>query len=872
MHSSDTPLMKQYNSIKVKYPEYILFFRLGDFYEMFYNDAIIASKILNITLTTRDKKKEDSVPLCGIPYHSAQTYIKRLLNNGLKVAICEQLEDPKYAKKIVKRDVIRLITPGTILETELLDEKEANFLASFFINEKDEAFGVAFLDLSTGEFLATEYSGKDYFSILKEEFMNYEPKEIIVPRQYLEDTALKGLFANLPFHVSPIDTKLLTFNNAKEKAISTILKISDNKFEKRPNACIAAEFLIEYLHETQKKTLAHIKPLNFYLPSDFMVLDHSTIVNLELVRSIDSGQREGTLLSILDHTSTPMGARRLKDWILHPLQKINRIRDRLDCVEELVKKPNTCVKIRELLKKIYDLERICGRISSRIATPQNILTLKNCIPFIQKIKNEGKFFDTQQLKEYMNRCNALQEVYSLIDYTLVDDLILCSQKTGFIKPNVDKTLQHLYDVSRGGKTFIKDLEKSEREKTGISSLKVGYNKIFGFFIEVTKANFANVPNNYIRKQTLVNSERYITEELKRFEYEILGAEEKIQKIEKQLFDELINSLISYIPLIQETALVLSYIDCLISFAELAATENYVKPALNSSYQLEILQGRHPVLDIIQKEKPFVPNDTFMDSEENQLVFLTGPNMAGKSTYMRQVALIVLMAQIGSFVPAQKATIGIVDRIFTRIGASDKLYKGQSTFMVEMTETASILNQATKRSLIVLDEIGRGTSTYDGISIAWAVAEYLHDCHEIGARTLFATHYYELTELTNFLNRARNYTMAIYEDRGKVEFLYNVKEGVCDKSYGVHVAELAGLPSEVIKRAYQILEELEKKKNIDIKKLNPQNQLKEFSTPTQLPLFFDSNALVIEEIKGLDPTRLSPLNALQKINEWKKALL
>ncbi len=871
MDPKETPLMKQYEAIKANYPDYILFFRLGDFYEMFNQDAIIASKILNITLTTRDKKKDGSVPLCGVPHHSAQNYIKRLLNNGLKVAICEQLEDTKKAKILVKRDVIRLITSGTILESELLDEKDSNYITSLFIG--NDTVGISFLDLTTGDFKATQYFGEDFLLRLHAEIIRQEPREIVFNNIYKSSQELMKILNSFNIQLSTINDDDLKPEEAVErlKFFYNITQVEGMGLDNKHAACIASATLLNYILETQRRPLSHIKPVHFYGLDDYMILDHTTLLNLELVRSLDSDKREGTLLNILDWTSTPMGARYIKDWILHPLLDCEHIQRRLDSVDELLNIHSIRYKIKACLKEIYDIERITGRISLRMVTPQNLLAIKRCIPFIQKIRKEGISLNTPLLRENIIKCDPLQEVYNIIDETLLEDHHLSQQKAGIIKRNINAELDRLYDITINGKKFITNLEKKERERTGISSLKIGYNKIFGYYIEVTKPNLSSIPKEYIRKQTLINSERFITEDLKKFEYEVLGAEEKIQRIEKEIFDKLIDSLISYIPILQETAKAISTIDCLISFAEVAAQQNYVKPQVDMSYKIEIKQGRHPVLETAQHERPFVPNDTNMDCDNKQLIILTGPNMAGKSTYMRQVALIVLMSQIGSFVPAKNAKIGLVDRIFTRIGASDKIYKGQSTFMVEMIETASILNQATKRSLIVLDEIGRGTSTYDGISIAWAVAEYLHENKKLGSRTLFATHYHELTELPGFLERARNYTTSIYEDNGAIEFLYNVKEGASDRSYGVHVSKLAGLPKEVIERAQQILEEMEHKKSAEISQSKPLNILKGFYKPTQLSLFSNPETEIINEIKELDPTRLSPLKALKRLNDWKKII-
>jgi len=868
MDSKETPLMKQYTSIKAAYPDCILFFRLGDFYEMFGQDAVFASKILNITLTSRDKKRDGAMPLCGVPYHSAQIYIKRLLESGLKVAICEQLEDPKKAKGIVRRDVVRLITPGTVLESDLLNERENSFLASVFPCEG--GLGIAFLDLTTGGFRTTEQAGADYIHRLQGELNRLEPKEILIPHG-IDDPAARTLLGPFSQRISFIEPIGIEKAIDVLKTFFTISQLDILGLNDRPFACIASAGLILYLEHTQKRGLCHIRPPVFYDTGEHMMLDQTTLTNLELVKSIEGGTREGTLLHVLDKTTTAMGARCLKDWILHPLINHTALNDRLDGVEEFMNSHAARERMKEFLKRVYDLERICGRIAVGMATPQNLLALKASIPPIHEIRNEGSRFMSVLLKRLIDQCHPLQDVHDSIDSVLTDAPPSSALRIGLIKRSVNEELDRLYDITLNGKKWIADLEAKERKRTGISSLKIGYNKVFGYYIEVTKANLPHVPAEYIRKQTLVNGERFITEELKRFESEVLGAEERILKLEREIYDALVAAIIPHIPAIQETSLALAQLDCLISLAEVAARQNYTRPHIDLSLILEITQGRHPVLESREHESPFVPNDTLMDCDLRQLIILTGPNMAGKSTYMRQVALIVLMAQIGSFVPAQSAHIGLVDRIFTRVGASDRLYRGQSTFMVEMIETACILHQATRRSLIIMDEIGRGTSTYDGISIAWAVAEYIHNHKDLGSRTLFATHYHELTELPNYLARARNYTISVHEERGEVVFLYHVIEGCSDRSYGVHVAKLASLPKEVIERAWQIMEGMEDTKGVDFSRTSPVVRERVRCRPVQLALFSDPAAHILQELRNLDQTRLSPLKALKKLNEWKQNL-
>ncbi|MGA1871155.1 MAG: DNA mismatch repair protein MutS [bacterium] len=857
MGTSLTPLMQQYHSIKNKYPGYILFFRLGDFYEMFDNDAIIASKVLQITLTSRDKKKENAVPLCGVPYHSAESYINCLLKHNHKVAICEQTEDPKKAKGIVKREVVRLITPGTLISSDMLNEKENNYLASFSLSYK--AFSLAFLELTTGEFIATEYQGNDYLDKLYGELAHKEAKEIIMAKS-LKKEAIYSVLEQESFYITTVDESIFDHKEAQIKLKSFLnlhqldgLGIDDESTI--PRACAG---IIDYIQQIEKKSFVHIETLKIYHLEDYMILDNHTRVNLELVNSLSFNSRQGSLLWVLDHTATAMGARRLKSWILHPLIDMNEINTRLESVEELITNQIARHHIADNLTKIFDLERIIGRISLGLASAQHVLTLKESIPYVHSIKKELRSLKSNMLNTLETQCHSLAEVYELIDKTLSDHPPSHLAYGGLIKRGVSEELDQLISMVRHSKDWLAKLEAQERKATGINSLKIGFNKVFGYYIEVTKSNLKLVPPEYIRKQTLASAERYITEELKQYEEKILGAEEKISALEKEIFDNLISDISSFGSRIRHTARAIAEIDCLYSLAETASLNRYSRPTIDTSLTIHIKEGRHPVLEKIFPDKPFIPNNTILDCDTHRLLILTGPNMAGKSTYMRQVALITLMAQIGSFVPATEAQIGIIDRLFTRIGAGDRLYRGQSTFMVEMLEIATILNNATQKSLIILDEIGRGTSTFDGISIAWAVAEFIHDTDHIGARTLLATHYHELTELASSLKGAKNYNIGVCEEDGRLIFLYQILPGSADKSYGIHVAKLAGLPAEVIERAYEILQRIEQREEKAL-------------APIQLCLFTNPKEAVLKDLRSLDISKISPLKARKKINEWKKCL-
>ncbi|MBD3204388.1 DNA mismatch repair protein MutS [Candidatus Woesearchaeota archaeon] len=797
-----TPAMQQYMKIKNEHKDCIVFFRIGDFYETFYDDAKTTSRELEITLTKRGiKNSEKSIPLAGVPYHSIDSYLPKLVKKGYKVAIVEQLEDASDAKGIVDRGVVRIVTPGTIVEENMLD-KSNNFLMA--LTKEDEKFGLSLVDISTGEFLTTEV---DSFNDVKNEITKYSPQEILIPSAFEEAGFSKKLQQSGKYINFYSDVNFY-FDNAK-KRIKDHFEVSGlDSFgiSGKELSVSSGGALLNYIYETQKTSLSYINKLRYYSTNDYMVLDEATIKNLELIKNLNDNSKKQTLLSVLDRTVTSMGARLLLDYIRKPLIDINSIRERLNCVKELSENEFLRGDVVDILKEIYDLERIISRINYGNANPRHLISLKESLKKLPELKELIKDADSVLLKK-LSDFDVLSELAELLERSIIDDPPVSLTEGNFIKPDFNKELKELKSITMNAKHFLKELETQERKKTGIKSLKIKFNKIFGYFIEVTKTNLDLVPENYVKKQTLVNSERFFTDELKKKEALILGSEEKMIALEQNLFREVIEEIIKYTKHIQDIADKISCLDVLCSFSENASKNNYCMPEINKNFDIKIRNGRHPV---VEKTTRFVPNDININ-EENRTMIITGPNMAGKSVYMRQAALIVLMAQIGSFVPAESAEIGIVDRIFTRVGASDDVSRGQSTFMVEMTETAQILNNATEKSLIILDEIGRGTSTYDGVSIAWAVAEHINRI--IRAKTLFATHYHILNDLETKLDGVKNYNIAVKEERGDVIFLRKIIEGGTDKSYGVHVASLAGLPDKVIERAKEIQFKLEKEDEI-----------------------------------------------------------
>ncbi len=856
-----TPAMKQYLSIKEKHRDSLIFFRMGDFYEMFFDDAKLAARLLGITLTSREKDKDNGIPMCGVPHHSANGYIARLVKEGCKVAICEQVEDPKKAKGIVKREVTRVVTPGIALDEELLDSKSNNFIAAVSFGSK--SLGMAYMDVTTGEFRVTEFHDSRQF---EEELLRTEPSEMILMDSVSDKSVLKNLqrckMTYLPEYDFDYDTSVKRI--LQHFSIASLDGIGCAEMREGTRA---AGTLLNYVGETQRTTLEHIKNLVPFYPHHYMIVDSTTKRNLEIFKTMRDGEKKGSLFGLLDKTKTAMGGRKLRDWVNYPLMDVNETRKRYDSIEELLEDKYIRVNIHGGLIKVYDIERLMGRIALGVATPRDLVALKESLKEVPRIKGFLKKMNSTLLKGIYLGLDEVDELIALIENTIIDSPPLTIKEGGVIKKGYSKELDELRAISTGGKEWLSLLERKERERTGISSLKISYNKVFGYYIAVTKANLSNIPSDYIRKQTLVNAERFITPELKEWEGKIFGAEEKSTNLESDLFQWVRETAGEYIERVQKSANLLAGLDALSSLAQIADDMGYTRPVINEGDSIRIEDGRHPVIEDTIDER-FVPNDIEMDCKDNQLIILTGPNMAGKSTYLRQTALIVLMSQIGSFVPAAKADIGVVDRIFTRVGASDDLARGQSTFMVEMGEAASILNNATHRSLIILDEVGRGTSTFDGLSIAWAIAEYIHDNPGLSAKTLFATHYHELTDLSLTKERVKNFSMAAKEWNDQIIFLRKVVPGGSNRSYGIQVARLAGLPKEVIGRAREILNNLEKGELNDhgMPKLAFNKGIDEKSG--QLNLLGKKDNLR-DRLLQIDPNRMTPIDALQALVELKE---
>lgn len=889
---SFTPMIRQYLSVKEKYPDAILFFRLGDFYEMFFEDAQLAARELEITLTSRDGGNQ-RVPMCGVPYHAAEGYLARLVSRGHKVAICEQLEDPAAARGLVRRDVVRVITPGTITDDRGLEAKRNNYLVA--VAAAPGGYGLAAADVSTGEFLASEFEST---GTLYDELARLQPSEYLLGTVLAGDDHFKRfLDRQPPARLNVLEEEAFERKRAY-KTLTAHFGVSSLRgfgCEDLHLATSAAGALLSYLQETQKARPAHIDTLRVYRPGSRMLLDCATRRSLELSQRLLDGSRQGTLLWVLDRTLTAMGGRLLRSWVDQPLVDREAIERRLEAVNTLTADPFLRADLSEGLKQVYDLERLAGRAAYGTATPRDLAALRGSLavlPRLQGVLTSGRTAPPAPLlHELAERIDPLEDLANLLRNALVDEPPATAADGSVIRPGFNEEVDQLRRLSQDCKSWLASLEASEREKTGIKSLKVGYNRVFGYYIEITRANQDLVPAEYTRKQTLANSERYITPELKELEERILGAEDRLLALEQFLFNEVRESVAAESIRIRATAGALAELDALLSLAETALANNYVKPVLTSGKELVIRDGRHPVVELIRKDEPFVPNDTYMDGEDFRILIITGPNMAGKSTYLRQVALIVLMAQIGSFVPAREATIGLADRIFARVGASDDLAGGQSTFMVEMTEVANILNNATSRSLLILDEIGRGTSTFDGLSIAWAVSEYIHDHPEMSCRTLFATHYHELTELEQLLPGAKNFSVAVQESGEQVLFLYRIVRGGSDKSYGIHVARLAGLPPAVTRRAVEILGNLERQALAlgDVKDYAGSGECAESGdgeepgTPAgpvgaasldrkhrrravQLALIRPEPHPVLEQLKSLNIMNMTPLEALKELHQ------
>lgn len=865
-----TPAMKQYVEIKKKYPDCILFYRMGDFYEMFFEDALTAAPILEITLTSRNKSKEDAVPLCGFPYHAAAAYITKLVEKGFKVAICEQVEDPKNAKGIVKRDVIRVITPGLVVDEENLKAGENNYLAC--ITSGRDTLGLAFLDLSTGEFQIGEFSSRD---ALLAAVSGLDFKELLISRTFPDPVLTKMLEAQMPtgcFNVleetcfEPGEANMVL----DRELDSDVLEKSTMK--EHLAAKVAAGVILRYVNSTQMIRPSHISEIKEYSPENYLILDETARRNLEIFSTIQDNVRAGSLFSLINGTLTPMGARRLRWWMGYPLVVPEKIRVRLAAVAEIKNSHAVRSNLRKTLSCIYDLERLAGRVALRVATPRDLIALKSSLAVLPQLQAMLTDFTALALVKIRQEMTDMSTLVDLLSRAIVADPPPRTQDGGFIASGFDDGLDQLRSISRDGKKWIAALEAKERQATGINSLKIGFNNVFGYYIEVTKANAPLVPDSYVRKQTLVNAERYINQELKEFEQTVLGAEEKIRERENEIFNQLRNDLMPYIADIQYNAFRVAELDAFCALAEVAEKYSYVCPEIDEEDVISIKDGRHPVVEAVLKNEGFVPNDTLLNLQGNRLLVITGPNMAGKSTYIRQVALIVLLAQTGSFVPASHARIGVVDKIFTRIGASDSLTKGQSTFMVEMMETARILTDATPRSLVILDEVGRGTSTFDGLSIAWAVAEYIHDFGGRGMRTLFATHYHQLTDLAASKEGAKNYNIAVKEWGEKIIFLRKIMEGGTSRSYGIEVARIAGVPADVIARAKEILHNLEKGEfdEIGMPRIARGKNVEKQGNP-QLSLFTENEDVILDELRQIDISSMTPLSALNKLSELKSKL-
>ena len=867
---TQTPMMRQYMQVKALYPGMILLFRMGDFYEMFFEDAQVAAKILGLTLTSRSKG-EKAIPMAGVPHHSVHSYIKRLIQAGHKVAVCDQTQDPREAKGLVERDVTRVITPGTVTEDTLLESKEHNFLAALLYSESEA--GLAWVDLSTGQFDVEDCPPAKLF----DELARLNPTEILLPESRAQGD--EALLERLRRETGAMITTRPDWAFGREAAEKLLLEHFRVKSLEGfgcgglGNSLCAAGATLQYLQETQKISLGHIRRLSPRSAADRVVLDRATQGSLELVRTLRDGQRRGSLLWLLDRTQTPMGARLLKEWVLSPLRSAEKIVERQDCVEELVKQRALRAELRARLAEVYDIERLTARVATARANARDLLALGRSLGPLPALKERLATANTARLRALGEQIDPVPEAQTLIAAAISPEPPVGLKEGGLIRDGHTPELDELRSIQRDGKSWIARFQAQEIQRAQIPSLKVGYNQVFGYYIEVTHTHQQKVPADYVRKQTLKNAERYITPELKEYEARVLTADERACNLEYDLFVAARTAVAEQAARLQQTARLLAEIDTLASLAEVAIEHRYARPQITEGHEIVIRDGRHPVLERTLTEA-FVPNDTDLDGEKAQIMVITGPNMAGKSTYIRQVALIALMAHMGSFVPAASAHIGVVDRIFTRVGASDELSRGQSTFMVEMVETANILNNATDRSLIILDEVGRGTSTFDGVSIAWAVAEYI--AQRLHSRTLFATHYHELTELATLFDNIRNYNIAVREWQEEIIFIRRIVEGGTDKSYGIHVARLAGVPREVVERAKTILG------NLESGSLDAQNRPKFAANgkrrgrardtgELQLTMFGAESDILADTLRRLDTSTLTPIEALNKLEELKKVV-
>ncbi len=869
MTESSTPLMRQYAAIKKEHPNALLFFRLGDFYELFFEDAVIAARELQITLTSRNKEKGIAVPMCGVPYHAAEGYLAKLIRKGYKVAICDQMEDPKKAKTIVRREVTRVVTPGTAADSAL-EWEENNFLAA--VARVGEAVGFAALDLSTGDFRATEFQGIEAERRLWDELQMLRPRELLYSSSLPLFERKSELLPGSSFAETPLEDWVF----APDYAIPLVenqlgvLSLEGFGLAGRRAAATAAGAVLHYVRSTQRGTLQHLDRIGYYERQDCLVLDAVTVRNLELVEPLFAGTSEDvTVFRTLDFTVTPMGKRLLRTWLLRPSVNAVEIRERLDAVEAQVGETITREELRRAMDGVLDIERLLSKVTLESANPRDLLALGASLGRIPRVRTSVAHFQAARLSTLHGLLDELTDIRDRIEQTLVEEPPLTFADGGVVRAGVDTDLDQLRDLSLHGKQYIARIEERERQRTGIGSLKVKFNSIFGYYIEISKPNLHLAPADYERKQTLVNAERFTTPELKEYETRILEAQEKIVEIERRIFGELRVFIAGQAKRIRQTALALAEVDVLACFAHLAANRDYCRPEFDACADLEMVQGRHPVIEcqeIMQSGERFVPNDLFLNSTTQAILVLTGPNMGGKSTYLRQAALVVILAQMGSFVPAARCRLGIVDRIFTRIGASDNLARGRSTFMVEMTETAAILNTATPRSLILLDEVGRGTATYDGLAIAWAAVEYIHA--RTRAKTLFATHYFELTELADRLSGVKNFHVSVKEGAGGIIFLRRVEPGAADRSYGIEVGKLAGLPSEVVSRAREVLAEHE---NAEQRVTAHLAHDEVAPASVQLTMFTPLTQKIVDRLKQTDLDRLSPLEALNLLHELKKQL-
>ncbi len=875
-----TPMLQQYLEIKEQHADAILFYRMGDFYEMFFDDAIHASKILGITLTSRNKKSDDiQVPMCGIPYHAAPSYLAKLIRAGQRVAICEQVEDPALAKGIVKREVVRIVSPGIVTDDHLLDGKSNNFICSLLVTSGTASlFGVSFLDISTGEFFLGEFPVEERSGAVLDHILRFSPAEILCPEE--ESTALCEVLNELRLFLPELcvtrrDAAGYRVDNSRQVLLDHFQTLSLDGYgcAHFTAGVSAAGALLHYIGETQKTTTAHIDKLTPLGSDDVLLIDESSRRNLELTETLVGAQRQGSLLSVLDLTCTPMGARLLKAQMLSPLRDLSRINARLDGVGCLLNNSALRKELRDDLETVYDLERLNSRMILGVGNGRDMLAMKtslSCLPAIHALLESC---NTAKLIDIRHRFDCLTDLHEVLEAAINPEAPLSIKEGHLIRAGYNAELDEIVFLLGDQKKLILDLESRERQRSGIAKLKVGYNKVFGYFIEIGKTHEAKVPDNYIRKQTLVNAERFITPELKDFEEKVLGAEERRLALEYQLFVEIRQHLINNSGRIQSIARLLAQLDCLASSAEAAFKFNYRRPEIDDGDEIHILEGRHAVIERTLPSGKFVPNDVHLDQHSEEILIITGPNMAGKSTVLRQTALIVLMAQMGCYVPAEKAVIGLVDRIFTRVGAMDNLRRGQSTFMVEMNETANILNNATDKSLVILDEIGRGTSTYDGLSIAWAVAEDLVEKNRKGVKTLFATHYHELTELARSHPRIKNYSIAVREWQGNIIFLHKLVHGGASRSYGIQVAGLAGVPTSVVKRAKEILSDIEMGtvQHVAPGKAPVPRGRNTKRSPDQLSLFLPPPDPIRDTIKAIDLDRCTPLDALNCLHALKTLL-